>query len=323
MAGFTIALDAEGKRKSRLAPLYADLKDRNSLNLADLVPTGRIVTSQIEVMEKVSYWNRDITIDKTLLPAGSDVDPATGDVLQDIVPAIGFNNITLNGAPFTNSGQFSIDNLTNKLIIHTAALAIPPAGVIHTYIITIDEIGGGQTIVNLQIEHGSVKIKSMTVTRTGGDINPPTIGAPTAVVTNNSATVTNNITDVDGIWDVAYYLYSDSAGTTLITSNTTGIFTGLNPTTDYWVKATADTKNNPANTWTSRVSALVKITTLANDASTTLAAPVFSSKTDTSITVANSTASFADIDGVQNTVIQISTDSAFGSINGTLPGLTG
>lgn len=172
MAGFTITLDAEGKRKSRLAPLYADLKDRDSLKLPDLVPTGRIVTSQIEVMEKVAYRVRDIAIDKTLLPVGATVDPATGNILQDIVPALGFNNITLNGAPFTNTGQFSVDNVTNQLVIHTAAIAIPPVGVIHTYIITIDEVGGGQTIVNLQIEHGSVRIHSMSVTRVGAAVAP-------------------------------------------------------------------------------------------------------------------------------------------------------
>lgn len=229
MAGFTITLDGEGRKKSRLAPLYADLKDRDSLKLPDLVPTGRIATSQIEVMEKVVYRVRDIAIDKTILPVGATVDPATGNILQDIVPALGFNNITLNGAPFTNTGQFSLDTTNNRLIIHTAAIAIPPVGVIHTYIITIDEVGGGQTRVNLQIEHGSVKIHSMSVTRVGG----------------------------------------------------------------------------------------------VADAATTLAAPVLGSKTDTSITVGNSTASFTDTDGVRNTVIQIATDSGFTNIISTLPVLTG
>lgn len=70
MAGFTITLDAGGK-KSKLAPLYADLKDRDDLKLPDLVPTSRIITSQIEVMERVSYNQHEIRIDKTMLPGSS------------------------------------------------------------------------------------------------------------------------------------------------------------------------------------------------------------------------------------------------------------
>lgn len=265
---------------------------------------------------------RLIAIDKTLLPAWSDVDAATGNILQDIVPAIWFNNITFNWAAFTNNWEFSIDNLTNKLVINTWMLAIPAVGATNTYIITIDEVWGGQTIVNLQTEHGSVKIKSMTVTRVWIDINPPTIWAPTAVVSNNSANVTNNITDVDWIQNVVYYLYSDSSGNTQVANNSTWIFSWLNASTDYWIKTTAQTKNNPANTRTTRTSSLVKITTLANDISTTLSIPVFGSKTDTTITINDSTISFSDADWIQNTEIQISTDPAFGTVNGTLPGLT-
>jgi hypothetical protein len=70
MAGFTITLDGEGK-KSKLAPLFSDLKDRDSLKLPDLVPTGRVTTNDIQVMEKVSYQQHEIHIDKTVLPGSS------------------------------------------------------------------------------------------------------------------------------------------------------------------------------------------------------------------------------------------------------------
>lgn len=230
MAGFTITLDSEGK-KSKLAPLFTDLKERDYLKLPDLVPSGRIVTNQIEVMERVAYRVRDIAINKAVLPAGSTVDPATGNILQDIVPALGFNNITLNGAPFTNTGQFSIDNTTNQLVIHTGSLAIPAVGVIHTYIITIDEVGGGQTIVNLQVEHGSVMIRSMTVTRVGTpDTTPPVTGTAPAISVAATAT-TVSVTQTINENGTGYYLMlpaasAEPSANTVVTAGTSFTMTG-------------------------------------------------------------------------------------------------
>ena len=92
MAGFTITLDAGGK-KSKLAPLFSDLKDRDDLRLPDLVPGGRIQTSQIEVMERVSYNQHEIRIDKTVLPGSSYLEKNVDGTLRALNLDTGATNL--------------------------------------------------------------------------------------------------------------------------------------------------------------------------------------------------------------------------------------
>lgn len=92
---------------------------------------------------------------------------------------------------------------------------------------------------------------------------PANAGAPTAAVTTSTIAVTNNITDADGVQNITYYVYSDAAGSTLVSSNGSGSFTGLADSTDYWVKTTAQTKNKTTDSWVNQESSLVKVTTSA------------------------------------------------------------
>ncbi|MDD2565678.1 MAG: Ig-like domain-containing protein [Candidatus Gracilibacteria bacterium] len=263
-----------------------------------------IRSNSIIVVVDESY-KRLIAIDKTALPIGADVDLTNGNILVDVVPVIGINSITKDGVAFTNNGNFTLSG--GKLVINTGTLQEPAVGEINTYLITIDEVGGGQTIVNLVVEHGSVKIRSLTVSRIGSDINSAVIGDPTAVATNNQITLTNHITDDDGVQNIVYYIYSDAAGTALVASGPTQEFPGLTGSTVYYYKTTAETKNMPANTWTARTSAIKSITTLADDAISNVGLPTVSAITSSSATVTNG---ITDVNGVQNIVYYIYSDAA-------------
>lgn len=47
----------------------------------------------------------------------------------------------------------------------------------------------------------------------------PTVAAPTATKTDTTVTVTNHITDADGVQNITYSIYSDAATTILVNSN--------------------------------------------------------------------------------------------------------
>lgn len=115
---------------------------------------------------------RLIAVDKTALPSNATVDPVTGNVTAALPVAVSaIAGVTRNGAPFANSGQFSLNN--GALIINPKLIEQPAAGVRDTYIVTVNNAAGGTTLVTVVVSHGSVKIDSISVA--AGDITPPTI----------------------------------------------------------------------------------------------------------------------------------------------------
>lgn len=90
----------------------------------------------------------------------------------------------------------------------------------------------------------------------------PVVNAPTGTATDTTVTETNQISDADGLRNVTYYLYQND-GTTLVSSNATGAFTGLTGSTPYKMKTTAETYNPATAVWTLQTSPLGSITTAA------------------------------------------------------------
>ncbi|MCK9272601.1 Ig-like domain-containing protein [Candidatus Gracilibacteria bacterium] len=144
-------------------PITNEIKQQYN-ELLDWVARNPAVRSHTILAVVDQYTNRLIAIDKTALPAGANIDKPTGNILVDLVPVIGINNTKLNGAAYAGAG-FSI--LGGKLLINTLSLT-PPASGTDTYVVTIDEVGGGQTLVTVQVEKGSVKIKSISIERIAG-----------------------------------------------------------------------------------------------------------------------------------------------------------
>ena len=144
---------------------------------------------------------RLIDVNKTALPAGSSVNIATGVVTAPLGIAVtGIAGVTLNGAAFTNTGQFALSG--NNLITDPAKIVQPAIGVIDTYVITVNNLGGGTTLVTIQVSHGSVKIDGISIVSGG-------VPAAPAVTAND---VTNTVTgmaagmeyNLDGAGYVAY-----------------------------------------------------------------------------------------------------------------------
>ncbi|MCK9271981.1 hypothetical protein M0P65_00345 [Candidatus Gracilibacteria bacterium] len=103
-----------------------------------------------------------VSIDKSILPDGAHIDNTTGNIELNILsPILGIGNINLNGVSY-NNGAFSISG--QKFIINTQSLRGPFLGVTDTYTIIINEVGGGQIQVTLEISKGSyVWVKSLSV----------------------------------------------------------------------------------------------------------------------------------------------------------------
>ncbi len=138
---------------------------------------------------------RLIAVNKAVLPAGASVNTATGEVSAPLGLVVsGIAGITRNGARFANTGQFGIAN--NKLSIAPDKITQPAVGVIDTYVLTLDNAGGGTTLATVVVSHGSVKIDSITIAA-GDTAAPVTTAAPavsatTATTTTFSATINEN-----------------------------------------------------------------------------------------------------------------------------------
>jgi len=96
--------------------------------------------------------------------------------------------------------------------------------------------------------------------------NPTIIVSPIPIArTTTSLTITMPpaiISDADGVQNTTYYLY-DTDGTTLLTSNTTGQFTGLTEAKIYWIRVTAQTKNATTGQWVQQATSLQQTSTSA------------------------------------------------------------
>ncbi|MDP1956884.1 MAG: hypothetical protein Q8J75_01745 [Rhodocyclaceae bacterium] len=137
---------------------------------------------------------RLIAVDKTALPAGSSIATATGIITTPLGVAVtGIVGVTLNAVFFANSGQFSLSG--NNLVTDPNKITQPAAGVTDTYIVTVNNSGGGTTLVTLVVTHGSVKIDSITITAgTVADTTAPTTTAATSVSGTTATATTLSVT---------------------------------------------------------------------------------------------------------------------------------
>ena len=138
---------------------------------------------------------RQIAIDKTALPAGASVNTVTGAVTTPLgIVATGIAGVTLNAAPFANTGQFALSG--NSLVIDPGQIIQPAVGVTDTYVVTVNIFGGGTSLVTVVVSRGSVRIDSITIAN--GDVTAPTTSAgpsvsgTTDIATTLSATLNEN-----------------------------------------------------------------------------------------------------------------------------------
>lgn len=104
---------------------------------------------------------RLIAINKTGLPPGSQINTANGDIIVPINANIqNIGQITRNGALFTNAGQYLLNG--NLLTVRPSKMSQPTAPT-DTYIITLNNVGGGHTIVTVVTSKGSVQIDSIHI----------------------------------------------------------------------------------------------------------------------------------------------------------------
>ncbi len=143
---------------------------------------------------------RLIAVDKNALPAGTTVNTTTGDVTVPLAVAVaGIAGITKNGVAFANAGEFSL--VGNSLVVKPSLIVQPAAGVVDSYVVTLNNVGGGTTLATVSVSKGSVKIDSITVvaatlpagyiTQGGLTWTPNTIMPPTAAYPQGYSTWTN------------------------------------------------------------------------------------------------------------------------------------
>ncbi len=152
----------------------------------------------IAKIDQSALPTRLIAVDKASLPTGSRIDAATGDITTPLGVAVtGIAGVTRNGAAFANTNQFALAG--NNLIVRPNQITQPPVGVVDTYVVTINNQGGGTTLATVLISHGSVKFDSIVITQGGSaDLTAPvTTAAPTISVaaTDTTASVTQTINE--------------------------------------------------------------------------------------------------------------------------------
>ncbi len=133
---------------------------------------------------------RLIAVNKAALPTGATVT-SNGFISSPVgAVVVGIAGITLNGGAFTNSGQFSLSG--NNLVVNPSLITQPAIGVTDTYVVTINNQGGGTTLGTVVVSHGSVKIDSITMSSGGSAL-------PTGYVSQGGLTWSpNNIINANG-----------------------------------------------------------------------------------------------------------------------------
>lgn len=118
---------------------------------------------------------RLIAVDKTALPAGASVDTATGAITAPLgIVAAGIAGVTKNGGAFANSGQFALSG--NNVVVNPSLIAQPAVGVTDVYVVTVNNAGGGTTLVTVNVSHGSVRIDSIAVSSGADATGPKLVG---------------------------------------------------------------------------------------------------------------------------------------------------
>ena len=113
-------------------------------------------------IDNTALPTRLIAVDKTALPAGSTISAATGDITTPLgVVVTTIAGVTKNLGAFANTGQFSLSG--NSLVTKPSLIVQPALGVVDSYVVTVNNFGGGTTLVTVLVSHGSVKIDSITI----------------------------------------------------------------------------------------------------------------------------------------------------------------
>lgn len=264
--------------------------------LAQVAHRPSFLPSQVVAkVDPTATQTRLVAIDKTTLPAGAAIDAATGNITAPLgVAVLSIAGVTLNGGPFTNTGQFGLSG-GNSIVIHSALITQPAVGVTDTYAVTINNAGGGTTLATIVISHGSVRIDSITITH-GADIIPPvtTVAASVSSTTDTATTLAATI-DENG---TGYYLVQAAAAAapdaaTVIAANhsfamtanvqATANISGLTASTAYKVYFVA--KDTAGNTQAAVGSVAVTTNATADIVPpTTTVAPSVTGTTDTATT---------------------------------------
>lgn len=103
---------------------------------------------------------RLVVVDKTGLPVGSSIVSATGDITVPLgMTVTGIAGITLDGGVFANGGQFTAAGST--LRISPSLMTEPAVADTDTYVVTLNNLGGGTTLVTMVVSRGSVRVESI------------------------------------------------------------------------------------------------------------------------------------------------------------------
>jgi hypothetical protein len=104
--------------------------------------------------------------------------------------------ITRDGGVFANGGQFGLSS--NNLVVKPSLIEQPVAGVTDTYVVTVNNAGGGTTLATISVTRGSVKIESVVV-MAGNRLPIAQVGEQDAIFLNTfSVDLTPYLTDADG-----------------------------------------------------------------------------------------------------------------------------
>ncbi len=131
------------------------------------------------------------SIDKTTLPAGTTVNPATGDITTPLgVAVMGIAGITRNGAALANTGAFSLSG--NNLVTRPGKITLPAAGGVDTYVVTLNNQGGGTTLVTITVSTRMISISVGPGTLV--DTEPPMVTNGPYVIGTTASTTTIQVT---------------------------------------------------------------------------------------------------------------------------------
>ncbi len=317
------------KNTSKFSPLFKSYAGGNTtLSYGDLRANQQVATDQIQVHEAVTGLDTIVYVDKTKGAPGDGLDLNSDKTLASLhldnggftVTAVaGVNDMRYMQYLSVVGGKLALVNFKG-LNAQMAAEGLQKGQTKTLQISVNDTSANGMSVYSVTITKGSAEFinsvarlfnitpeqaaafiagtKTMDQIR-GENLDTPTVvAAPTVVASLESITVTNNISDIDGLKSLSYTLYA-ADGTTVIKTNTTGVFTaadGVLPGTKYIVKTAASTLNKTTKQYTLIVSSGVDITTPFVDHAPTVTAPT-GTATDTAITAINT---IADVDGIRS-----------------------
>ena len=144
-------------------------KDFSSTLLSEVAKRPNYFPAQtVAKVDTSAASTRVIKIDKTNIPAGSSINQSSGILTIPIGTSVSsIAGITKNGSAFTNTGQFTLSGNTN-LIVDPSLLVQPT--IQDTYVVTMNNTGGGTTLATITVDRGSTFISSVVIS--SGSITP-------------------------------------------------------------------------------------------------------------------------------------------------------